>query len=242
MSEIAALDRLGEQLGAALRRELPGVRRRRRALLAAAVLSVLVAVPAAGTVTEWAGLAGGETALPTQVREQLRVTLHDGRDERGAWRVEAYRAKLSSQDAGVGVCVFASRRDGGSGRCVPEDRLGALTVASGGDVGFAGIAGGVVRDPVFRVEVTLRSYTQPRVRHVVAITPAAAPGDVLRARGLPDDLRPFAVLFTRFGADTTGIRALDQAGRTLAVFGRPARPAPSAAARPSPITAPEVRP
>lgn len=242
MSEIAALDRLGEQLGAALRRELPGVRRRRRALLAAAVLSVLVAVPAAGTVTEWAGLAGGETALPTQVREQLRVTLHDGRDERGRWRVEAYRAKLSSQDAGVGICVFASRRDGGSGRCVPEDRIGALMVASGGDVGFAGIAGGVVREPVARLEVTLRSYTQPAVRDVVAITPAAAPGDGLRARGLPDDLRPFAVLFSRVGAETTGIRALDQAGRTIAVFGRPARPAPSVTARPSPITAPEVRP
>lgn len=242
MSEIRALDRLGEQLGTALRRELPGVRRRRRALLTAGVLSVLLAVPAAGTVTEWAGLAGGETALPTQVREQLRATLHEGRDDRGRWRVEAYRAKLSSQGATVGVCVFASRRDGGSGRCVPEDRLGALTVASGGEVGFVGIAGGVVREPVARLEVTLRSYTQPVLREVVALTPAAAPADALRARGLPDDLRPFAVLFTRVGAETTGIRALDQAGRTVAVFGRPARPAPSVAARPSPITAPEVRP
>lgn len=140
------------------------------------------------------------------------------------------------------MCVFASRRDGGAGRCVPEDRIGALTVASGGDVGFAGIAGGVVRDPVSRVEVTLRSYARPRVREVVAITPAAAPADALRARDLPDDLRPFAVLFTRFGAETTGIRALDEAGRTVAVFGRPARTASSVAARPSPITAPEVRP
>ncbi len=242
MSEIAALDRLGEQLATALRRELPAVRRRRRALLGAAVLSVLVAVPAAGTVTDWAGLAGGETALPTQVREQLRATLHEGRDERGRWRVEAYRAKISSEDGDVGVCVFASRRDGGSGRCVPEDRIGALTIASGGDVGFAGIAGGVVREPVARLEVALRSYRRPVVREVVAIIPAVAPADVLRARGLPDDLRPFAVLFTRFGAETTGVRALDRAGRTVAVFGRPARPAPSVAARPSPITAPEVRP
>ena len=241
MNQIAALDRLGEQIGTALRRELPMVRRRRRALLIAGVVSVLVAVPAAGTVTDWAGLAGGETALPTQVREQLRATVHEGRDERGRWRVEAYRAKLSSQ-GGVGVCVFASRRDGGSGRCVPEDRIGALTVASGGDVGFEGIAGGVVRDPVSRVEVTLRSYTQPAVIEVVAITPAAAPADVLRARGLPDDLRPFAVLFTRLASETTGIRALDQAGRTVAVFGRPARGAPSVAARPSPVPAPEVRP
>jgi hypothetical protein len=242
VSQITALDRLGEQIGTVLRRELPAVRRRRRALLIAGVLSVLVAVPAAGTVTDWAGLAGGETALPTQVREQLRATLHEGRDERGRWRVEAYRAKLSSQGGSVGVCVFASRRDGGSGRCVPEERIGALTVASGGDVGLAWIAGGVVRDPVSRVEVTLRSYTQPTVSEVVAITPAAAPADALRARGLPDDLRPFAVLFTRVAGETTGIRALDQAGHTVAVFGRPARPAPSVAARPSPIPAPEVRP
>lgn len=242
MSQVPALDRLGEQLGTAVRRELPRVRRRRRALLTAVVLSGLVAVPAAGTVREWAGLAGGETALPTQVREQLRATLHEGRDEGGRWRVEAYRAKLSSDGGVVGVCVFASRRDGGGGRCMPEDQIGALTVATGGDVGFAAIAGGVVRDPVTRVEITLRSYTRPPMREVVAVTPAVAPGGPLRARGLPEDLQPFAILFARSGAEIVGLRALDDSGRTVAIFGRPARPAPSVASRPSPITAPEVRP
>lgn len=242
MTAIPALDRLGDQLGAALRRELPSVRRRRRTLLVTGVVSVLAAVPAAGTATDWAGLAGGETALPTQVREQLRATLDEGRDERGRWRVDAYRAAIGSDGAAVGVCVFVSRRDGGGGRCLPEDRIGALTVASDGDSGFAAITGGVVRDPVTRVELTLRSHTNARRREVIAIAPGRARRAVLRERGLPDDLRPFVVLFTRYGSRTAGIRALDDAGRTIAVFGRPARPAPAVKARPSPITAPGVRP
>ncbi|MDP2710710.1 MAG: hypothetical protein Q8O56_05790 [Solirubrobacteraceae bacterium] len=242
MSEIAALDRLGDQLGTALRRELPAIRRRRRTLLAASLLSIAIAVPAAGAATNWAGLAGGETALPTQVRPELRATVAGGRDAGGRWRVEAYRAAIGGRGSTVGVCVFASRRDGGGGRCVPDDGLGPLTVASGGDVGFAGVAGGVARGDVTRVEVTLQSYERPRARTVVAVTPGRAPRAALRARDLPEDLRPFVVLFTRFASQAVGMRALDEAGRTLAVSGRPAAAAPAARARPSPITAPEVRP
>jgi len=239
MSQIPALDRVGEQLADGLRRELPVVRRRRRVLLAASVLSAAIVVPAAGTATNWAGLAGGQTALPTQVAPQLRATLAEGRDARGRWRVEAYRAAISDLGGTIGVCVFASRRDGGGGRCVPEARIGPLTVAADGNEPFGAITGGVVRGDVRRVEVSLRSYQHRHLRKVVAVAPAAAPRAALRARGLPDDLRPFAVLRAELSV-VTGLRGVDAAGRTVAVFGRPAPPAPAIAARPSPVTAPEV--
>ena len=240
MSQIPALDHVGEQLAAGLRRELPRVRRRRRSALVGGLLSVAIVVPAAGTATKWAGLAGGETALPTQVAPQLRAMLAEGRDARGRWRLEAYRAAISDLQGTVGVCVFVSRRDTGGGRCVRESRLGPLTMAADGDDALSAIAAGVVRAEVTRVEVTLRSQERPRTRGVVAVTPARAPRAALRERGLPQDLRPFAVLLSRLPSEVTGIRALDGHGQTLAVAGQPATAAPAIAARPSPMSAAEA--
>ncbi|MCA1569052.1 MAG: hypothetical protein LC798_01775 [Chloroflexi bacterium] len=240
MSQIPALDRVGEQLADGLRRELPVVRRRRRTALVGGLLSVAIVVPAAGTATKWAGLAGGETALPTQVVPQLRATLAEGRDARGRWRVEAYRAAISDLGGTIGVCVFVSRRDAGGGRCVRESRLGPLTVAADGDDALSAIAAGVVRGEVTRVEVTLRSQERPRTRSVIAVIPAPAPRGALRERGLPQDLRSFAVLLSRLPSEVSGIRALDADGQTLAVAGQPAAAAPAIAARPSPISAAEV--
>lgn len=241
MSDIAALDRLGADLGTALRRELPGLRRRRRVTLAASMAAALVAIPAAGAVTNWAGLAGGETALPTQVRAGLRVTLTAGRDERGPWRLDAYRAAIGGSPGAVGTCVFVSREVGGSGRCLATARLGALTIADSGFGGFTGIVGGVVRDPVARIELTLRPSGGRRV-DVRAITPGTAPASTLRARGLPTDLRPFAAVLTQPQREAVGIRALDAAGRTVTVVGRSAPARPGTPAHPSPFAVSEVRP
>lgn len=245
MSEIRALDELGVSVGSALRRELPRVRRRRRLVTASVLASVVVAVPAAGTATNWAGLAGGETPLPTQVDAATRATLVSGTDARGGWRVEAYRAELSGRPGTVGVCVFASRRDGGAGRCVPAEKLGPLSAAGDASVTLGGLVGGVVRDGVTRVEVTIRPYEAGagRQARVVAVTPAAADAAVLRARDLPGDLRPFAVLVdTAYGGLPVGVRALDADGRTLAVSGRPAPARPQVVAGRSPLSVKEVRP
>jgi hypothetical protein len=194
MSEIPALEALGRDLGAALRRELPGVRRRRRMGLVAGLLTVIAAVPAAGTVTDWAGPAGGETPLPTQVRSDLRVVLADGRDARGPWRLEAYRAQVEALDGRVGVCVFLSRRDGGTGRCAPESRLGPI-VDTGQDF-EVGLVGGVVRSAVVRVEVALEPFVvalsghESRVRGLRAVD---AEGRTVGASGTPAAPTPSVV-------------------------------------------------
>lgn len=243
MSQIPALDDLGTAMGAALRRELPGVRRRRRWLAASAIASVLVAVPAAGTATQWAGLAGGETPLPTQVNAATRATLAAGTDTRGSWRIEAYRAAIGGQPGTIGVCVFASRRDGGAGRCVPTDKLGPLSSAGESSVTLGGLVGGVVREAVTRVEVTVRPYEPGRPSGVVAVTPAPADPAMLEARDLPQDLRPFVVLVdAQFAGLPVGVRALDAGGRTVAISGRPAAARPQVPARSSPLTVKEVRP
>lgn len=243
MSEIRALDELGVTVGAALRRELPRVRRRRRLVTASVLASVVVAVPAAGTATNWAGLAGGETPLPTQVDPATRATLASGVDSRGGWRVEAYRAALSGRPGTVGVCVFASRRDGGAGRCAPADELGPLSSAGESSATLGGLVGGVVRDGVTRVEVTVRPYEAGGPTRVVAVTPAVADADALRARDLPADLRPFVVLVDPLsGGLPVGVRALGADGRTLAVSGRPAAARPQVVAGRSPSSVEEVRP
>jgi len=239
MSDVPALDALGREMGAALRRELPALRRRRRAAALAGVLAVAVAVPAAGSATEWAGLAGGQTALPTQVRDGLRLQLQAGRDERGPWRLEIYRAKLAGSGGKVGLCVFVSREGGGTGRCLPSARVGRLVDA--GQDAMVGVAAGVVRGPVARVEVTLERYDRIG-RRVVAAIPAPSPSGALAARGLPEDLRPFAVVAR--GDETTvgGLRALDADGTTIATSGRPAPSAPRLEAVPSPVPTADPRP
>ncbi|PTL59033.1 hypothetical protein [Paraconexibacter algicola] len=240
MSGIGALDRLGEQLGDAVRAERRAGRRRRRLVGSVAAAALAVAVPAAGTATEWAGLAGGETPLPVQVADGGRATLAAGVDGRGAWSVEAYRAALSGRSA-VGVCVFTVRRDTGAGRCAPVERLGPLTTSL--DAAAAqGLVGGTVRGPVSRVEVTVTRSVTPTVR-VIATTPPAPEADLLRARDLPDDLRAFVVLLgDRDLVGVRGVRALDRRGATVALAGRPAPPAPSAPARRTPAIDQEVSP
>lgn len=239
MSDVPALDALGRDMGAALRRELPGLRRRRRIAALAGVLAVAVAVPAAGSATDWAGLAGGQTALPTQVRDELRLQLQAGRDEQGSWRLEIYRARLAGSGGKVGVCVFVSREGGGTGRCLPAARVGRLVDA--GQDPMIGVAAGVVRGPGARVEVTLERYDRS-ARRVVAVIPAPAPSRALAARGLPKELRPFAVVARGDETTVAGLRALDADGRTIATSGRPAPAAVGRKAVPSPVPAVEPRP
>ena len=234
MSDIPTLDAYGERLATALRRSAPGIRRRRRVATVTALL-----VPAAGTATDWAGLAGGETALPTQIGGELRVTLSEGRDARGRWRLEAYRAALGQQRGAVGVCVFVSRDSGGSGRCAPGSRLPALNVASAS--GEPGVVAGTVGAAVARVEITIRSLDRTGRRRVLAVSPAPAPTELLRERALPVTLRSFALALPDRQSDATGIRAVDEAGRTVGRVGRPAPPAPAVRASLSPATF-EVRP
>lgn len=238
MSELTPLDTLGRDLDAALRRELPVVRRRRRIAAVAGALALAFAVPAAGTVTDWAGLAGGETALPTQVADGLRLPLAGGTDARGPWRLDVYRATLQGAGGRVGMCVFVTRSLGGTGRCLAPDAPGEL-VDPGRDPQVA-IAAGVVRGRVARVEVTLARY-DGKHRRVVAVGPSPAPADALQGRGLPTDLRPFAVVPPP-GSVVLGVRALDATDRTLEIAARPAAPAPKVRARPSPIPAPAPRP
>lgn len=230
MTEILALDVTGARLGLALEQRLPEVRRtrRRRSWLAGVAGALIIAAPAAGTATDWAGLAGGETALPTQAAPGLRVTLLDFGEARIGGRLEAYRARLAD-DGRTGLCVFLSGPRGGAGRCVPENEVGDA-VLTGGDL-LAGGTGGVLRGRAVRAEVTVRDRPG-RPARVVAVAPAAAPVRALRARALPEDLRPFAVVGPLL---TVGVRVLDADGRTLAQDGRPAPPRPDLPAQRSPL-------
>lgn len=232
------LDRVGAELGAALRRELPRVRRR-RAAVTAGVLAVVVAVPAAGAVTGWAGLAGGETPLPTQVPDGLRLQLAGARDEQGPWRLEVYRAALAGTSGRIGVCVFVSRDWGGAGRCVSGADLGALTDA--GPDAQSRVGGGIVRADVDRVEVTIDRFDGSSSR-VVALTPTPAPAETLKRRGLPTGLGSYAVVLSRDEYTVAGVRALSGDGRTLAVSGSPAPAAPALQPRPSPALAEDPTP
>lgn len=213
------LDRVGTELSEALRRELPRVRRRRRVAAVASLLAAAVAVPATGAVTNWAGLAGGETPLPTQVPGELRLQLAGARDEAGPWRLDVYRAALGGTRGRIGVCVFVSRETGGGGRCVATADVGPLV-----DAGLdqqARVAGGIVRSAVDRVEVTIDRYEGGRSR-VVALTPKDAPEGELARRALPAGLGSYAVVLDRDEGSVAGVRALAADGRTVATAGRPA--------------------
>ena len=239
MSDFAPLDELGRALAAALERDAPRIRRRRRVVAAAVALSVAVAIPAAGAVSGWAGLAGGETPLPTQVPDGLRVGLAGASDARGPWRLEAYRAALAGSGGRVGTCVFATRTSGGTGRCLARGAMGLL-VDTGQDPVVA-VAAGVVRGAVARVEVTVTRDDGERGR-VIAVTPASAPADRLAARDLPADLRAYAVVLDDDERGPVGVRALAPSGQTLAVSGKPAPASPRAPARPTPFAAERPRP
>lgn len=237
MSGVDPLDALGRELSSALRRELPRLRRRRRVTVAATVLALAAAVPATGAVTDWAGLAGGETPVPTQVPPGLRLQLAGAADEGGRWRLEVYRAALGG--GGVGLCVFLSRETGGTGRCTAEGSLGSLVDA--GDDPQVRVGGGIVRGPVARVELAV-ARQDARPGRVVAVTPARAPAAELSARNLPGDLRSYAVVLDREERGVQGVRAVDLAGRTIATSGRAAPAAPRTPSRPSPVLLEEPTP
>lgn len=225
------LERAGRELGAALQRELPRLRRRRRVTVLASLITVAIAVPATGAATNWAGLAGGETPLPTQVPDVLRLRLAGARDASGPWRLEVYRAALGGTSGRVGVCVFLSRETGGSGRCVATENVGPL-VDAGLDPQVR-VAGGIVRSEVDRVEVSIDRNGGGRSR-TVALRPKGAPADELARRDLPAGLRSYAVVLAPDEAAVAGVRALDARGRTVVTTGRPAPENPAATATPSP--------
>jgi hypothetical protein len=228
VSGIPALDRYGERLGEALVDRAPRLRRRRGATALAVVVAATIAVPAAGTVARWAGLAGGETALPAQLPPEARTALLRSTDGRGAWTLEAYRAALGGGDGRIGVCVFLSWASGGSGRCVPADAVPEAIVASTGTE--RGVVAGVVRDAGARVEVTLRRGDRSRV---VALRPAVAPAAALQDRELPPDLLGFA-LEVGPQSEVLGVRVTRADGTTLARVGTPAAPDPAVPAQRSP--------
>lgn len=235
MSAIPALDRMGAELEAALRQ--PPRRRawwRAHPLPATVAVLALLALPAAASRVDWAGLVDGETALPTQARAGVQTVLADGDPQRAdAWRFVVYKARIGTADGAgpIGLCTYVTLRFGasGSGRCRPSLRPPALLVASRGDA--LGVLAGLVGAGAARVELTLRDGRR------LALAPQEPDRTLLRRRGLPDGLAFFAVDVAAHGtARLAGVRVLDGAGGELARSGRPRAVPASAPLLRSPVT------
>lgn len=236
MSTIPAMDRMGAELEAALRRReraRPWWRTRR--LLGVLAALAVVAVPAAGSQVDWAGLVNGETALPTQAGPDVRTVLASGERHRAsAWQLVVYRARIATADGTgpVGLCTYVTLplAASGSGRCTANAaRAPALLVASRGD--SVGVLAGVVGARAARVELTLRDGRR------LAVAPQTPDPALLVKRALPAPLRFFVVDVTSHGtAQLVGVRVLDRAGEEIARSGRPGSVPASAPLLRSPVT------
>lgn len=212
---IPALDRLGIDLGRALR--TPRARRPwpLRPTVLAAVAAALVVVPAAATQVQWAEPHGGETALPGAAPSALRLTVahRPATARHGGWRFVLYRARLGSRAPArgpVGLCAYVTVTDGGSGQCAAGASPVLLSATGSGD--GLGVLAGVVPSRVVRIELTLAAG-----RHRVVV-PRPVDGRELAARGMPSALATYAVPSS---APLLGAVAYDARGAVVARTGRP---------------------
>ncbi len=237
MSSIPALQRMGADLEAALSRRPRPAWWRAHPLLAVLAATAVVAVPAAGSQVEWAGLVNGETALPTQASPGVRTVLSSGdRYRSNAWQLVVYKARIgnAASDGPVGLCAYVtlSIQSSGSGRCTRDTAMTSLLVVSGGDT--TGVVAGLVDGRATRVELTLGDGRR------LAVAPQMPAPALLRDRGLPAGLRFFAADFAepnaRGAPSLAGTLVRDGTGAELARSGRPEAVPSSAPLLRSPVS------
>ena len=232
---IPALDRMGADLEAALRRSPRRPWWRAHPAIALLAVVAVVAAPAAGSRVDWAGLVSGETALPTQAGSGVRTLLASGdRYRADAWQLVVYKARIASADGAgpVGLCSYVALTiDGtGAGRCArTAERAPELLVSSRGD--GTGVIAGLVSARAARVELTLADGRR------LALAPQTLDAATASRRGLPDGLRFFVVDVAEFGrARLRGARVRDAVGHELARSGRPRAVPASAPLLQSPVS------